>query len=186
MFRYLFNVCIGAGIAIPLFSLLIGTFGSMFDMDVDLDADTQIGALVPFNMMSLCFALILFGAFGRYSMRYMDGIIMTIIMLVLLVLFSLTGYVVFYRLVILRMKSNSSTALKHSELIGRTGTLTLKITQENDGTVSVADSTGASISYRARIAKDKQYHDNVISQGQKVVVVDFNIKENVCYVEKLQ
>lgn len=183
--RYVFNVCIGVGFAIPLFSLLIGTFGSMFDVDIDIDTDAELDAPVPFNMMSLCFALILFGAFGRYSMRYMNGAVMSIIMIILLITFSLLGYVVFYRTIILRMKANSPTALNYRDLIGKTGILTLKITDENDGTISVLDSTGAKISYRARAAMDKQHQDNVLNQGERVVVVDFNIKENTCYVERI-
>lgn len=182
--RYVFDVCIGAGFAVPLFSLLIGTFGSLLDFDVDLDADTGVGALVPFNLMSLCFALIVFGALGRFSVRYMDGALITIAVFAILLLYSLLGYILFYRLVVRRLRTSAPSALRREELTGKTGILTLRVTGDSDGMISLADSTGASISYRARLPEGSE-DGTVLPQGERVVVVGYDIRENVCYVDKI-
>lgn len=85
-----------------------------------------------------------------------------------------------------KLKSNKSYALTYEDLVGQEGIITLRVTATSDGTISLKDSTGASISYVAKIKAvdnmDKSYY---IPQGEKVVIVDFDIKNKICYVEQL-
>jgi membrane protein implicated in regulation of membrane protease activity len=185
--RNIFNVCIGVGFAVPLLSLAVGSFGSLIDFDLNFDTDADIDGPVPFNVMSLCFALILFGALGRFSMKFMVSTILTVVVVIILVIVSLICYRLFYRFVVLKLKSSNPLALEHSDLIGKIGMVTLRITEDSDGTVSVKDSTGANISYRARLSSGiDDDEDNLIPQGERVVIVDFNEEEKVCYVSQLK
>lgn len=182
----IFYIFIYLGFAIPILNLLIGAFGFVADFDIDLDADTDFDGIVPFNIMSLCFAFITFGALGGFSVQYMTSTSITFFILVGLALVSFGIYIFFYRCIILKLKNSKPMALNHEDLTGKTGILTLRVTNESDGIISLKDSTGASISYKARLSITIDLDElSYLPQGEEVIVMDFDNNEMVCYVEPL-
>lgn len=166
---------------------MIGAFGYVSDWDIDLDTDSDFDGIVPFNIMSLCFAFITFGSLGRFSVRYMTSANLTLVILAGLTIISFGFYILFYRNIILKLKNNRPMALSHDDITGKMGVLTLRITSNSDGMISLKDSTGATITYKARLSMtinmDELY---CLSQGEEVLVVDFDKKERVCYIEPLR
>jgi len=182
----IFNVCLLTGFAVPILSLLTGVFGSIFDVDFDLDTDHDFDGLVPFNLMSTCFALIVFGSLGRLSVRYMMNTLFTVVIIALLVLVSFVAYVVLYKYVIVKLKRNNPLAITSADIVGSVGKLTLRVTQDSDGVVSVLDSTGAAISYRARVCDFYKLDDTGrIDQGTEVVITGVDTVANIYYVHPL-
>jgi len=182
----LFNVCILTGFAVPILSLLTGVFGSIFDMDFDVDTNHDFDGLVPFNLMCTCFALIVFGSLGRLFVPYMMNTLFTLAIIVLLVFVSFVAYLVLYKYVIVKLKRNNPSAITSYEIVGSVGKLTLRVTKDSDGVVSVLDSTGAAISYRARVC-DFYKLDNTgrIEQGTEVVITGVEKDANIYYVHPL-
>ena len=182
----LFNVCLLTGFAVPILSLLTGVFGSIIGMDFDLDTDHDFAGLVPFNLMCTCFALIVFGSLGRLCAPYMTNMLFTVVIIVLLALVSLVAYLVLYKYVIVKLKRNNPLAITRYEIVGSVGKLTLRVTKDSDGVVSVLDSTGAAISYRARVSEFYKFDDTGrIDQGTEVVITDVDNVENIYYVQPL-
>ena len=170
----------------PILSLLIGVFGSVFDVDFDLDTDHDFDGLVPFNLMCTCFALIVFGSLGRLCAPYMTNMLFTVVIIVLLALVSLVAYLSLYKYVIVKLKRNNPLAITSYEIVGSVGKLTLRVTKDSDGVVSVLDSTGAAISYRARVCDFYKFDDSGrIDQGTEVVITGFNKDANIYYVHPL-
>lgn len=182
----LFNVCLLTGFAVPILSLLTGVFGSIFDVNFDLDTDHDFDGLVPFNLMSTCFALIVFGALGRLFTPYMMDTLLTIVIIALLALVSFVAYMVLYKFVIVKLKRNSPVAITSYDIVGAVGKLTLRVTKDSDGVVSVLDSTGAAISYRARVCDFYELDDSGrIDQGTEVVITGVDMDANIYYVHPL-
>ncbi len=182
----LFNVCLLTGFAVPVLSLLTGVFGSIFDVDFDLDTDHDFEGLVPFNLMSTCFALIVFGSLGRFFAPYMINTLFTVVIIVLLAFVSFVAYLMLYKYVIVKLKRNNPLAISSHEIVGSVGKLTLRVTKDSDGVVSVLDSTGAAISYRARVCDFYKLDDTGrIDQGTEVVITGVDKDANIYYVHPL-
>ncbi|MCB8815960.1 hypothetical protein [Desulfosporosinus shakirovi] len=182
----LFNICLVTGFAVPILSLLTGVFGSILDVDFDLDTNHDFDGLVPFNLMSTCFALIVFGSLGRLFAPYMINTVFTVVIIALLALVSFVAYIVLYKYVIVKLKRNNPLAITSDDIVGAVGKLTLRITKDSDGVVSVLDSTGASISYRARVCDFYKLDDTGrIDQGTEVVITGVDKDANIYYVHPL-
>ncbi|GAB6151967.1 hypothetical protein JCM17380_07170 [Desulfosporosinus burensis] len=182
----LFNVCLLTGFVVPILSLLTGVFGSIFDVDFDLDTDHDFHGLVPFNLMCTCFALIVFGSLGRLFAPYMMNTLFTVVIIALLVLVSFVAYLMLYKYVIVKLKRNNPLAITSAEIVGSVGKLTLRVTQDSDGIVSVLDSTGAAISYRARVCEFYKLDDTGrIDQGTEVLITGVDTAANIYYVHPL-
>jgi len=182
----LFNVCLLTGFAVPMLSLLTGVFGSILDVDFDLDTDHDFDGLVPFNLMCTCFALIVFGSLGRLFVPYMINTLFAVVIIALSALVSFAAYLVLYKYVIVKLKRNNPSAITSIELVGVVGKLTLRVTQDSDGVVSVLDSTGAAISYRARVCDFYKLDDTGrIDQGTEVVITGVDRAANIYYVHPL-
>ncbi|KMT22926.1 hypothetical protein CLCY_5c01650 [Clostridium cylindrosporum DSM 605] len=181
----IFNVCMILGIGIPLLNIFIGTMGAAFHVGFDTDAGGE-GAL-PFNLMSLCFSLIVFGALGRFLVQGATNKLTIMICIVASLFISIIAYVLCFKLIIKRLKANVPRALTHNELVGKTGTLTLRVTNDKAGTVSILDSTGAKITYAAKMSHELDTEELYeLRQGDKVLIVDFDKQAKVCYVSPLQ
>lgn len=182
----IFNVCLLTGFAVPILNLLTGVFGSIFDGNFDLDTGHDFDGFVPFNLMCTCFALIVFGSLGRLCVPYMTNTLFKAIIIALLALVSFVAYLLLYKYVIVKLKRNSPLAITSYEIVGLVGKLTLRVTQDSDGVVSVLDSTGAAISYRARACDFYKFDDSGrIDQGTEVVVTGFDKDANIYYVHPL-
>jgi len=155
-------------------------------MDFDVDTNHDFDGLVPFNLMCTCFALIVFGSLGRLFVPYMMNTLFTLAIIVLLVFVSFVAYLVLYKYVIVKLKRNNPSAITSYEIVGSVGKLTLRVTKDSDGVVSVLDSTGAAISYRARVC-DFYKLDNTgrIEQGTEVVITGVEKDANIYYVHPL-
>ena len=182
----IFNVCLLTGFAVPILSLLTGVLGSIFNVDFDLDTDPDFHGLVPFNLMSTCFALIVFGSLGRLFAPYMMNSQFTVVIIALSAIVSFLAYVVLYKYVIDKLKRNNPLAITRAEIVGSVGKLTLRVTQDSDGIVSVLDSTGAAISYRARVCEFYKLDDTGrIDQGTEVLITGVDTDANIYYVHPL-
>lgn len=182
----LFNVCLLTGFAVPILSLLTGVFGSIFNVDFDVDTNHNFDGLVPFNLMCTCFALIVFGSLGRLFAPHMKNTLFTIVIIALLASVSFLAYVMLYKYVIVKLKRNNPSAITSYDIVGSVGKLTLRVTKDSDGVVSVLDSTGAAISYRARVCDFYKLDDTGrIDQGTEVVITGVDKDANIYYVHPL-
>lgn len=175
---YLFYVAIGLGLIIPLLTLSFGF--------LELDADSSDMLPLPINLMCLCFSLVVFGALGRAISPLMDTVPFTIGCLIALVVLSVAAYKVVFKYVVTPLKKSNPKAIKQWDLFAQKGRLTLRITEDSPGLISLKDSTGASISYRAYAKKDiLETWNGEIPTGTEVIVVDINVDENITYVKPL-
>lgn len=198
---YIFNLSIIIGLLIPLISAVSGWLGGLFggggadvsaDVDIDLGADTGAEASptdssghfpIPFDLMCLCLGFVVFGAMGRVFMRQMTSTLTVILMLSVCVILALAAYVALYKLIIERLRKNKATTISYSNLNGKPATVTLKISRDAMGTVSLPDSTGANISFRAKIDPDlADYMPESIEQDEPVVITDVDEENKFCYV----
>ena len=116
----------------------------------------------------------------------MTNMLFTVVIIVLLALVSLVAYLSLYKYVIVKLKRNNPLAITSYEIVGSVGKLTLRVTKDSDGVVSVLDSTGAAISYRARVCDFYKFDDSGrIDQGTEVVITGFNKDANIYYVHPL-
>ena len=158
--------------------------GSLFDFS--LDTGHHIDGWVPFNLMSACFALIVFGALGRFLEHYMINLLSAVIVMVPMLLLSFVAYVLLYNCVIAKLKSSNPAAITWYEVVGAVGKLTLRVTPDSDGIVSVPDSTGANISYNARACDFYKFDvTGRIEPGTEVAITGFDKDANVYYVHPL-
>lgn len=198
---YVFNVCIIVGFAIPVVNILTGWFGdflnfsSNFDADIDVDLDTDIdvdtdadidvsvgaGGVIHFNMMCLCLCLVVFGVVGNIARQWMSSILLTVVFIAAGALIGAVFYVLMYKLVIVRLKKSTVYTISYNDLVGRRAEVTLRITDDSIGMISVLDSTGAYISFRAR--KDPELTDRmaeVLQKGDTVIITE--VREKLCHV----
>lgn len=153
-------------------------------MDVDGAADTN--SPLPLNLMCLCFSLVVFGAVGSLLSGLMTKVWITIVCLAALAGISAGAYFLLYRFVVQPLKKSNPRAIKQWDLFAETGRLTLRITENSPGVVSLKDSTGAAISYRASAKKEVLANwDGEIPQGAEVLVVDIDSESKMAYVKPL-
>ncbi|MCL2579751.1 MAG: hypothetical protein FWE32_06925 [Oscillospiraceae bacterium] len=184
---YIFNLAIIIGFVIPLLNLFTGWFGGIFggDLDVDVDAGKGVSGhgLIPFNIMCLCLFLVVFGAAGHMARPHMTNLLFTALLLAGCFVVAALAYAALYKLLIKRLKENNAAALSYHRLRGMSGEVTLTITGEGMGTVSLKDSTGAAISFRAKIDPDlRDQLPATIKTGERVVVTEVDPANKLCYV----
>ena len=166
-------------------------FNADFSADVGADAGSGAGtgaggtggALIPFNIMCLCLSLVVFGATGHISKTFMASTLITILLLPVCLAIAGFAYVALYKLVILRLKNNDASATAYRDLRGKKAEVTLSIMADSVGTISLLDSTGAKISFRAKIDPDlKDKLPEKIPQGESVVITEVDTENKLCYV----
>lgn len=194
---FVFNVFIALGLVVPILDVALGFFGSILNIDFEIgghqvgdlfeisgDADT--GSMLPFNIMCLCFALVVFGAVGKLTLALMVNTLAILGILVGLIAISFGAYYLVFRFIVKPLKYNNPKAIGHWDLFMTKGKLTLRITTDSPGTVSLRDSTGAMISYCATAKEDVlKAWDGIIPQGVVVTVVDLDTNKKIAYVKPL-
>ena len=208
---YIFTVSIIVGFAIPIINIVTGAFGSLFnfgtDMDVDLDLDVDLDVSVdvgvdvsvdagadagfggadsgvfPFNFLCLCLFLIVFGVTGNVFLKFMSSTLMVAAFIAASLAIGALFYWLMYKFVIVKLKKSTVPALTYDALRGKSAEVTMKISGETMGMVSVLDSTGAYISFRAK--RDPALRDvmaEVIDKGRRVTITEVDKNEKLCYV----
>jgi membrane protein implicated in regulation of membrane protease activity len=133
--------------------------------------------------MCFCLFLIVFGAFGHMTKRWMTALPASILLLAACILSAGLCYWLLYYLVIKRLKENDASAVSLTDLIGQVGEVTLTIRAEAVGVISVTNNTGGYLSFRARI--DPNLADKMpdsLPKGERVFVVGIDHSEKICYV----
>jgi hypothetical protein len=198
---YIFTVLILLGLAVPLLDILLGVFGSILNvdfeigghhfgdmLDVNLHADTggDAGTVLPFNVMCLCFAMVVFGALGKLTLGLMVNPFVAILCLLGLLAVSFGAYLAIYHLIVKPLRKNNPKAFGEWDLFAARGRLILRITRASPGTVSLRDNTGANISYRAKARENVlELWNGLIPQGTEVVVTDVDALNRTVYVRPL-
>ena len=207
--NYIFNLCILIGFVIPLLNLITGWFGSFFggggDVDIDIDISdvgdiSDIGDIgtdagdapaapgskssgFPFNIMCLCLFLIVFGAFGQSVRRYMTALLPAVLLLGACIAIALLSYWALYKFIVKRLKESDSSVMSFQDLPGKSAEVTLSISANSVGTISLPDSTGAAISFRAKIDKHlKDQMPGTIPKGENVIITEVDVENKLCYV----
>lgn len=176
----------------------MGFIGSLFDVDFDLaghhigdmlnlggDASDSVASL-PVNIMCLCFSLVVFGAIGRLLSHFMSNVLTTIGCMTILVVISYASYKLLYKYVVMPLKKSNPKAIKEWDLFALKGKLTLRIAINSPGVVSLKDSTGAMISYRAYAKQEVlENWEGEIPAGTEVLVVDIDIDLKMAYIKPL-
>lgn len=177
----IFWVCAIVGFAIPLLNVVLSWLGATFDFAIE--ADLEVEGLFPFNILCACLFLIVFGALGLALMRWMTSILLAVLLTGLCALLGACAYALFYRFVVRRLKDNDPSTLSYADILGAQGEVILRIRGESFGTISVRDSTGAALSFRAKIDPElRAYIGDAIPQGAQVVVTEVDTEEKFCYV----
>ena len=152
---------------------------------MDISTPLEVSGLPAISLTGTSLALITFGALGRFFSAFVNNPWISILVGLFIIKMSMEAYR-FIQNLTNKLKSNKSYALTYEEIVGKEGTLTLRVTATSEGTISIEDSTGACISYVARIKNiDNMDKDYFIPQGEKVVIIDFDLKNKICYVEQL-
>lgn len=181
LLKRILEICLFIGFIIPLLDILLGTTTSLINLDFDVDVDFD--GLIPFNIMCFSFALIVFSSFGLFLMKFMTNTITVVLLLGVSLIASIIAYTAVYKFIVCKLKSNNPRALKSNDLIGMVGIVVLKITPLNDGVISLTDSTGAIITYRATLSPYAGVQgEYVINQGQEVIISDFDSEKKICFV----
>jgi len=154
-------------------------------VDIDMDTETNVGsnAIIPFNIMCLCLFLVVFGALGHIAKRFMSAPLFVVLLIVGCFGIAVLSYVALYVLVIKRLKQNDASAISYNDLRGKNAEVTLIIRADSIGTVSLRDSTGAPISFRAKMDPDlKDQIGEAIPKGETVVITDVDTENKFCFV----
>jgi len=155
------------------------------DIGSDAGAATNVGssAVIPFNFMCLCLFLVVFGAVGHMIRHLMTNTLLMVLLLVGCAVVAALAYMSMYRLLILRLKRSDSGALSYRALRGKSAEVTLTLKADSIGTISLRDSTGAAISFRAKIDADlKDQLPKEIPKGEKVIITEVDSVNKLCYV----
>ena len=155
------------------------------DMSADIGAETSVhgGGHFPFNIMCFCLFLVVFGAFGHMAKGFMNGTLLTVLLLAGCLIMAGFFYWLLYTLLVKRLKNSDSTALAYSSLRGKRAEVTLVITADTLGTISLPDSTGAPISFRAKMDPDlKSQMPDVILKGESVIITEVDSTNKLCHV----
>ena len=175
----------------------MGFFGSILNIDFEigghqvgdlfeLSGDADAVPILPFNIMCLCFALVVFGAIGKLTLVWMVNALAILGILLGLIAISFGAYYLVFKFIVKPLKYNNAKAIKQWDLFMTKGKLTLRITTDSPGTVSLRDSSGAMISYCATAKEDVlKAWDGVIPQGAIVTVVDLDTDKKIAYVKPL-
>ena len=192
MLQNIFLFCLLLGFSIPLLNLITGWFGGLFGgvcVDVDVDVNVHVstsasgGGWIPFNFMCLCLFLVVFGATGRATLHLMTNPLFTALFLALSLFLAGLMYWLLYKLLVKRLKESDASAFSYQCLTGRTAEVTLGISGDSMGTISMRDSTGAAITFRAKRDPDlSKWMPDTIERGESVVITGANAEKKLCYV----
>ena len=197
---FIFTVFILLGLAVPLLDVLLGVFGSILNVDIEIgghhlgdmldfsgsEAGGDAGTVLPFNLMCLCFAMVVFGALGRLTLSLMSSTFAIILCLLGLLAVSAGAYLAVFNFIVKPLRKNNPKAIGEWDLFAARGHLILRIMKDSPGAVSLKDNTGASISYRADAREDiLERWDGIIPQGTQVVVTDVDTISKTVYVRPL-
>ena len=180
---YIFNICIIIGFLFPLLNIVTGWFGSLFGVGVDLEADFSGKGIFPFNIMCLSLFLVVFGALGHAARPFMAAGLPVVLLLAGCAGAAGFSYWALYKLLVKRLKENDASALSYHNLRGKRCEVTLSISGDGMGTISMRDSTGAAISFRAKIDPDlKSRMPETIPKGEQVIITEVDVPNKLCYV----
>ena len=163
----------------------IGVGGGAADVSAGAGtgASAASGGIIPFNMMCLCLFLVVFGALGQMTKGFMTAPLFMGLLLFGCFAVACLSYWALFKLVILRLRRNDASALSYNDLRGKSAEVTLRIRADSIGTISLRDSTGAPISFRAKMDPDlKDKMDGSIPQGETVIITDVDLANMVCFV----
>jgi membrane protein implicated in regulation of membrane protease activity len=168
----LFYIAIGVGLAIPLLNLLLGFVDSI---EPDLP--------IPLNILCLCLSFVVYGAIGLALTHYIPNPYPFLIPIPPAV----AAYFFLYKYVVKPLRKNNPKALSQWDLIAHKGKLTLRIAEDSPGVVSVKDSTGAAISYRA-YAKEEvlKTWGGEIPTGAEVFIIGAEPDSDLLYVKPFE
>lgn len=177
----IFWVCAIVGFAVPVLNILLGWLGA--NVDFGIETDLEFDGPFPFNILCACLFLIVFGALGIALEGRMTTPPLAVLLTLACAAAGVAAYILLYRLVIRRLKRNDPSALSFADLPGARGEVTLRIVGDRFGTISVRDSTGAALSFRAKIDPQlRGYIGEAIPQGAKIVVTEVDLNGKFCYV----
>lgn len=182
-----------------MLEVLLGFIGSVIDVDFDIaghhigdffnfggDNTVEADSQLPINIMCLSFSLVVFGAIGRLISNLMINVWATVGCMIALVVIAAVAYTLLYKFVVKPLKKCNPKAINQWDLFATKGRLTLRITNESPGVVSLKDSTGAMISYRANAKKDVlENWEGEIPGGIEVMVVDIDSDTKIAYIKPL-
>lgn len=171
--------CIAAGLAVPLISVLLGAVGGVFDFGFDVDADVNLDSPAPVNFMSICFAVVVFGAVGRLCLSYMHPLLSILLGLAAAVL---AGWVI-GKFIIKPLKRNRPLAQNIRDLRWKEGVVMLEIRRDFVGTITVQSATGSKVTYSASLSPSAQ--QEILPIGTPVIIVEVDEKNHVCVVSPL-
>ena len=178
-----FNLDVSTDISIDVSTDISLDASADFNVDAGMDTDVGSGGVVPFNIMCLCLFLVVFGALGHMVKRFMIAPLFVALLLFACFTLAALSYWALYTLVIKRLRQNDASALAYPDLKGKAATVTLRIASDSIGTISLLDSTGARITFRARMDPDlKDQMNDAIAQGESVIITDIDRENKLCYV----
>ena len=207
--NYIFNFCMIIGFVIPLLNILSGWLGGLLnsgadvdldldsdfdiDLDLDMDIDADVGdsvsgisghsGAIQFNFMCFCLFLIVFGATGQATKKFMTSIPFMVLLLSACAAAAACCYWLMYKFLVKRLRENNASALSYADLPGRSAEVTLVVSADSIGTISITDSSGAKISFRAKLDPDlKDRLPNAIRPGEAVLITEANANEKLCYI----
>jgi membrane protein implicated in regulation of membrane protease activity len=126
---------------------------------------------------------VVFGALGQMTKRFMvSPLFMVLLMFGCFILAGLS-YWTMYTQVVKRLKQSDASVLGYCDLRGRSAEVTLVIPADSIGTISMRDSTGAPISFRAKMDPDlREKLPATIPRGETVIITDVDVANKFCYV----
>lgn len=176
--RSLFIVCMGIGFVVPLLSVLFGGISSLFDLDFDIDFDTNpVTMFFPTSPMCLFAALLVFGGTGLLLAEYTnlsEGGVLSLAIL--------CGYIVsvlLNRILVVPLKNSKADACSEDNLVNTTGEVISDIRSGELGQISIKTNTG-NITFLAK-------SNSLLEVGTEIVIVDICHNDNttVVIVDKL-
>lgn len=168
--------CIVAGLAIPVFDLIVGAVGGALDLDVDFDGDVGFDGPVSVNLMSISFSVVVFGAVGRLCLFFSLPAVATVL---IGLVFSAAGGWVIGKYVIAPLKRNRSYAQGIMDLRWKEGTVKLEVRKDFVGTITVLSAVGSKVTYSAKPAP---WVEENIPVGEEVLIVDVDEEKKICII----
>jgi len=159
--------------------------GAGADLGAGGNAGTSVGnsALIPFNVMCLCLFLVVFGALGHIAKLFMSNAFLIALLLIVCLAFAALAYWALYTLLIKRLKNSDASATSFRDLRGKKAEVTLVIKADSIGTISLRDSTGAALSFRAKMDPDlKNQMPDAIATGETIIITDIDKEDKLCFV----
>ncbi|MBC8570037.1 hypothetical protein [Zongyangia hominis] len=169
-------LCIVAGLAIPVFDVIVGAVGGALDLDVDFDGDVGFDGPVSVNLMSISFSVVVFGAVGRLCLLFhLPGLVTALIGLAA----GIAGGWAIGKYIIAPLKRNRSYAQGIMAQRWKEGTVKLEVRKDFVGTITVLSAVGSKVTYSAKPAP---WVEENIPVGEEVLIVDVDEEKKICIV----